>query len=176
MVELSFQFHLLLLILGLSSFATESLKFELLSSHTKCISEDIKSNSMTVGKYSVVNPSEGQPIPDSHKITVRVPIKWYKNPTFSIPNIEFGDFLPYLVVFIDGSFCRSLRLMGTVIITRIALNRGSLRLWQRRLEITWFASGLPTTSHRQRWRSTLIGGLVWLPRIGLMWLRKAKLM
>ena len=72
MIELSLQFHLFLLILGLSSFTTESLKFELLSGHTKCISEDIKSNSMTVGKYSVVNPSEGQPIPDSHKITVRV--------------------------------------------------------------------------------------------------------
>jgi len=39
---------------------------------TKCISEDIKINAMTVGKYSVVNPSDGYPLPDSHKITVKV--------------------------------------------------------------------------------------------------------
>jgi hypothetical protein len=31
---------------------------------------------MTVGNYSVVNPNEGYPIPDSHKITVRVWLWW----------------------------------------------------------------------------------------------------
>ncbi|KAM1065432.1 hypothetical protein ACFX1X_021241 [Malus domestica] len=51
---------------------SESLRFELQSGHTKCIVEDIKTNAMTVGKYSVVNPNEGQPMPDSHKLTVRV--------------------------------------------------------------------------------------------------------
>ncbi|KAL8518647.1 hypothetical protein ACS0TY_009843 [Phlomoides rotata] len=50
----------------------ESIRFDLESGHTKCISEDIKSNSMTVGKYHIVNPNEGVPLPDSHKITVRV--------------------------------------------------------------------------------------------------------
>lgn len=64
--------HLSLLLLVLFSSSTESLRFELQSGHTKCISEDIKSNSMTVGKYTVINPNEGSPLPDSHKVTVRV--------------------------------------------------------------------------------------------------------
>lgn len=64
--------HLSLLILVLFSSSTESLRFELQSGHTKCISEDIKSNSMTVGKYQIVNSNEGQPLPDSHRVTVRV--------------------------------------------------------------------------------------------------------
>lgn len=50
----------------------ESIQFDLESGHTKCISEDIKSNSMTVGKYHIVNPNEGHPLPESHKVTVRV--------------------------------------------------------------------------------------------------------
>lgn len=50
----------------------ESIQFDLELGHTKCITEEIKSNSMTVGKYHVVNPNEGHPLPDSHKITVRV--------------------------------------------------------------------------------------------------------
>ncbi|XP_028780523.1 transmembrane emp24 domain-containing protein p24delta9-like [Neltuma alba] len=49
-----------------------AMRFELRSGHTKCIAEDIKNNAMTVGKYFVVNPSEGSLLPDSHKITVRV--------------------------------------------------------------------------------------------------------
>ncbi|XP_004516568.1 transmembrane emp24 domain-containing protein p24delta9-like [Cicer arietinum] len=64
--------HLSLLILVLFSSSIESLRFELQSGHTKCISEDIKSNSMTVGKYTVINPNEGYPLPDSHRFTVRV--------------------------------------------------------------------------------------------------------
>ncbi|KAL2484665.1 Transmembrane emp24 domain-containing protein p24 delta 7 [Abeliophyllum distichum] len=50
----------------------ESIQFDLELGHTKCITEDIKSNSMTVGKYHVVNPNEGHPLPDTHKLTVRV--------------------------------------------------------------------------------------------------------
>ncbi|XP_031254138.1 transmembrane emp24 domain-containing protein p24delta9-like isoform X2 [Pistacia vera] len=50
----------------------ESMRFDLNSGQTKCISEDIKSNAMTVGKYSVVNPNEGYPVPDTHKLTVKV--------------------------------------------------------------------------------------------------------
>jgi len=49
-----------------------SMRFDLQMGSTKCISEDIKINAMTVGKYSVVNPSDGYPLPDSHKITVKV--------------------------------------------------------------------------------------------------------
>lgn len=64
--------HLSLLLLVLFSSSTESLRFEIQSGHTKCISEDIKSNSMTVGKYQIVSPNEGQPLPDAHRFTVRV--------------------------------------------------------------------------------------------------------
>lgn len=60
-------------IIGVLSPTSESLRFELESGHTKCIAEDIKSNSMTVGKYEIVNPNDGQPLPQSHKVTVRVP-------------------------------------------------------------------------------------------------------
>ncbi|KAL8117162.1 hypothetical protein AgCh_015172 [Apium graveolens] len=46
------------------------MRFELKSGSTKCITEDIKSSSMTVGKYSVI--TDVKPIPESHKITIRV--------------------------------------------------------------------------------------------------------
>ncbi|MCE3050437.1 hypothetical protein HAX54_047212 [Datura stramonium] len=49
-----------------------AVQFEVLSGHTKCIAEDIKSHSMTVGKYRIVNPNEAHPLPDTHKVTVRV--------------------------------------------------------------------------------------------------------
>lgn len=61
-----------ILILGLMSTMAHSMRFDLQSGATKCISDDIKSNAMTVGKYSVVNHNEGFPKPDSHKVTVRV--------------------------------------------------------------------------------------------------------
>ncbi|XP_022741859.1 transmembrane emp24 domain-containing protein p24delta9-like [Durio zibethinus] len=55
----------------------ESMRFELDSGCTECISEDIKTNAMTVGKYTIVNPNVGYPLPDSHKLTAR--------------GIDFGD-------------------------------------------------------------------------------------
>ena len=69
---------------GFLTSITESVRFDLESGNTKCISEDIKSNSMTVGNYRIVNPSEPhhfhpssteqahQPLPESYKLTVRV--------------------------------------------------------------------------------------------------------
>ncbi|KAE9613703.1 hypothetical protein Lal_00016070 [Lupinus albus] len=66
-----FDLSILFLVLLFCS-STESLRFELQSSATKCISEDIKSKSMTVGKYSVVNHNEGHPLPDSHRFSVVV--------------------------------------------------------------------------------------------------------
>lgn len=62
-------------IISFLSIITQSIRFDIESSHTKCVSEDINSNSMTVGHYSVVNPNEAQqqqPLPDSHKLTLRV--------------------------------------------------------------------------------------------------------
>ncbi|CAL0313642.1 unnamed protein product [Lupinus luteus] len=66
-----FHLPLLFLVLFFSS-TTESLRFELESGATKCISEDINNNAMTVGTYSVVNHNEGHPLPESHKVTVKV--------------------------------------------------------------------------------------------------------
>ncbi|KAG6426249.1 hypothetical protein SASPL_110469 [Salvia splendens] len=69
----------------------ESIRFDLESGHTKCISEDIKSNSMTVGKYHIVNPNEGHPLPDSHKVTVRV-TSAYGNSYHSSEHVTEGHF------------------------------------------------------------------------------------
>ncbi|XP_019185470.1 PREDICTED: transmembrane emp24 domain-containing protein p24delta9-like [Ipomoea nil] len=49
-----------------------AMRFDLQSGSSKCITEDINKNAMTVGKYSVINPLDGQPLPDSHKTTIRV--------------------------------------------------------------------------------------------------------
>lgn len=71
----------LLLILGFLTTLAQSVRFDLQSGHTKCISDDIKSNSMTVGKYSVVNPNDAHPMPESHKLTVRVKLKKKRSKT-----------------------------------------------------------------------------------------------
>ncbi|XP_021905309.1 transmembrane emp24 domain-containing protein p24delta9-like [Carica papaya] len=62
----------MIVMVGLMSRMGESMRFDMKSGATKCISEDIKINAMTVGKYSIVNTNEGYPLPDSHKLTVRV--------------------------------------------------------------------------------------------------------
>lgn len=64
--------YLVVLVLGFMVTTSQSMRFDLLSGTTKCISEDIKINAMTVGKYSVINPHEGSPLPNTHKLTVRV--------------------------------------------------------------------------------------------------------
>ncbi|CAH1431554.1 unnamed protein product [Lactuca virosa] len=79
------------LILGFLSIVAQSIRFEIESGHTKCISEDIKSNSMTVGHYSVVNPNEGQPLPDSHKFTIRV-TSVYGNSYHYADHVQSGQF------------------------------------------------------------------------------------
>ncbi|KAG2376990.1 Transmembrane emp24 domain-containing protein [Vigna angularis] len=61
-----------LLIFGLFSYSVQSLRFELESGQTKCITEDIRKSSMTVGNYSIINPNVHQPLPDSHTVSVRV--------------------------------------------------------------------------------------------------------
>lgn len=68
------------ILLGLMSTVAYSMRFDLQSGATKCISDDIKTNAMTVGKYSVVNLNDGFPVPESHKITVRV---FQSKPKFS---------------------------------------------------------------------------------------------
>ncbi|KAL9246364.1 hypothetical protein vseg_019908 [Gypsophila vaccaria] len=71
--------------------SSKSLRFDIKSGDTKCISEDIKSNSMTVGKYHVVNPNEGTPLSEAHKITVRVTSP-YGNNYHSADKVESGQF------------------------------------------------------------------------------------
>jgi len=49
------------------------MRYELKSSKTKCIGEEIHENAMSIGKYFIVNPNEdNHPLPDSHKIIVKV--------------------------------------------------------------------------------------------------------
>lgn len=76
---------------------SECLRFELQSGHTKCIVEDIKSSAMTVGKYSVVNPNEGQPMPNSHKLTVRVRLI---SPNFSTQKLNLKSFYLFIDIII----------------------------------------------------------------------------
>ncbi|OAY59452.1 transmembrane emp24 domain-containing protein p24delta9 [Manihot esculenta] len=78
-------------ILGILSSTSQSVRFDLQSGHTKCISEDIRSNSMTVGKYSIVNPHDGQPLPESHKLTARVTSS-YGNSYHYADHVESGQF------------------------------------------------------------------------------------
>ncbi|OVA12222.1 GOLD [Macleaya cordata] len=95
-------FGIILVIIGILSCVAQSLHFDLQSGHTKCIAEEIKSNAMTVGKYSIVNPNEGQPMPDTHKITVRVTSSYGNNyhygdhvdsGNFAFTAAETGDYL-----------------------------------------------------------------------------------
>ncbi|KAI3973250.1 hypothetical protein MKW92_001490 [Papaver armeniacum] len=70
----------------------ESLRFDLLSGNTKCIAEDIKANAMTVGKYSIINPlSDGHPMPETHKVTVRVTSTLGNNYHYG-DHVETGEF------------------------------------------------------------------------------------
>ncbi|XP_042022318.1 transmembrane emp24 domain-containing protein p24delta9-like [Salvia splendens] len=71
--------------------SVESIRFDLETGHTKCIAEDIKLNSMTVGKYQVVNYNEGLPLPDSHKITIRVTSSYGNNYHYA-ENVAWGHF------------------------------------------------------------------------------------
>ncbi|CAH9128692.1 unnamed protein product [Cuscuta epithymum] len=81
----------LVLTLGLFLVRIHSLRFDLDSGHTKCIAEDMKSNAMTVGKYHVVNPNDGYPLPDTHKINLRVTSS-YGNTYHQADNVGEGQF------------------------------------------------------------------------------------
>ncbi|XVE68179.1 hypothetical protein DITRI_Ditri09bG0048100 [Diplodiscus trichospermus] len=79
----------------------ESMRIELESGKSRCISEDIKTNAMSVGKYNIVNPNEGYPLPDSHKLTARVTSPYGNNyhlgdqvdsGTFAFTAAEGGDY------------------------------------------------------------------------------------
>ncbi|KAF8040466.1 hypothetical protein BT93_B2632 [Corymbia citriodora subsp. variegata] len=63
---------LFVMVLGFLAPASHSLRFDLQSGQTRCIAEDIRANSMTVGKFTIVNPHEGSPLPETHKLSARV--------------------------------------------------------------------------------------------------------
>ncbi|XP_065858841.1 transmembrane emp24 domain-containing protein p24delta9-like [Euphorbia lathyris] len=68
-------FELIVRTLGLILIYTkigEAMRFDLHSGRTKCISEDIKTNSMTVASYHIFNQNEPSPLPDSYKLIVKV--------------------------------------------------------------------------------------------------------
>ena len=79
-------------------------RFDLLSGHTKCISDDIKVGAMAVGKYHVIAPDDGassssssssqsqqQQLPDSHRISLRVTSP-YGNSLHYAENVHSGNF------------------------------------------------------------------------------------
>ncbi|XP_057444819.1 transmembrane emp24 domain-containing protein p24delta9-like, partial [Lotus japonicus] len=87
-----YSFFLVLLILGLlSHYSVQSLRFEVKSGEVKCIHEDIRKNSMSIGNYSIVNPNEGQPLPESHKLIVRVDTPSKMSSHFA-NHVESGQF------------------------------------------------------------------------------------
>ena len=59
-----------------------AMRFDLKSGSTKCITEEIKSSAMTVGKYTVI--SDIKPTQESHKITIRVPTLFFLRLKFFI--------------------------------------------------------------------------------------------
>ncbi|VFQ68561.1 unnamed protein product [Cuscuta campestris] len=69
----------------------EAMRFDLKSGDSKCIADDINQNAMTVGKYSVINPLDGYPLPDSHKATVRVTSPYGHHYHYA-EHVESGNF------------------------------------------------------------------------------------
>ncbi|CAA7396058.1 unnamed protein product [Spirodela intermedia] len=75
---------------------TLGLRFDLQSGHTKCIAEDIRVNSLSVGKYSVINPNaieghQSPPLPETHRVTAKVTTP-HGNTIHSSENVESGNF------------------------------------------------------------------------------------
>ncbi|BAF22282.1 transmembrane emp24 domain-containing protein p24delta9 [Oryza sativa Japonica Group] len=83
-----------LLLLSAAPRTARALRFDLESGHTKCISDEIKVNSMVVGKYHVVGPDPNfpdNPLPDSHRISLRVTSP-YGNSVHYAENVPSGNF------------------------------------------------------------------------------------
>ncbi|XP_062104748.1 transmembrane emp24 domain-containing protein p24delta7-like [Humulus lupulus] len=82
---------LVVLLLVLTATAVLSMRFDLQSGTTKCISEEINANAMTLGKYLVVNPYHDSPLSDTHKVNVRVSSPNGNNYHY-MDNVESGNF------------------------------------------------------------------------------------
>ncbi|KAK1432884.1 hypothetical protein QVD17_09786 [Tagetes erecta] len=62
----------IILVLLVSLHRVNGMRFDIKTGATKCITEDIQPISLSVGKYSIVNPDEDYPLPDSHRVTIRI--------------------------------------------------------------------------------------------------------
>uniref|UniRef100_M8B013 Transmembrane emp24 domain-containing protein 10 n=1 Tax=Aegilops tauschii TaxID=37682 RepID=M8B013_AEGTA len=85
---------LLAAVLLAASPPARALRFDLESGHTKCISDEIKVDSMAVGKYSVVAPDPSYPdaqLPESHRVSLRVTSP-YGNSMHYSENVQSGHF------------------------------------------------------------------------------------
>ena len=151
-----------LLTIAILSHVSQPLHFELKSGKSKCISEDIKSNAMTVGKYTVVNPNEPHPAPQSHKINIRVLIKFV------------SSFFRKFINFWCNTHYRWRRVRGTRTITRRRWTRGSSRSRRWKVENTRRVSLLTIISLTWRWVSIWNGEVVFITRVWVVWRRRAK--
>ncbi|KAJ0754387.1 putative transmembrane emp24 domain-containing protein [Helianthus annuus] len=77
-------------------------RFEIKTGTTKCITDDIQSNSLSVGKYTIINPHQDYPLPDSHRINLRITSPHGSNchyadkresGTFAFTAYEDGDYM-----------------------------------------------------------------------------------
>jgi hypothetical protein len=85
------QLPLAILILLSGALSAGALRFDLLSGHTKCISDDIKVGAMAVGKYHIVEPEGSSQLPDSHRISLRVTSPYGSSLHYS-ENVQSGNF------------------------------------------------------------------------------------
>ncbi|KAI3784861.1 hypothetical protein L1987_43968 [Smallanthus sonchifolius] len=89
-------------ILGLVSLPiVKGMRFDIKTGATKCITEDIQSDSLSVGKYTIINPDQDYPLPDSHRITVRITSPLGNNCHYADLK-EFGDFA--FTAYEDGDY------------------------------------------------------------------------
>ncbi|KAF4376726.1 hypothetical protein CsatB_021727 [Cannabis sativa] len=82
---------LMVVLVGVRMRGVVSMRFDLQSGTSKCVSEDIKANAMSLGRYVVVNPYDESPLSDIHKVNVRVSSPKGNNYHY-LDNVKSGDF------------------------------------------------------------------------------------
>ncbi|KAL3751579.1 hypothetical protein ACJRO7_012416 [Eucalyptus globulus] len=83
--------HVVLVVMLLGFRPSCSVRFDLQSGHTRCIGEDMRASAMSVGKFAIVNPHDGHPLPETHKLSVRVTSP-HGNNYHQSENVESGQF------------------------------------------------------------------------------------
>ncbi|GKD64690.1 transmembrane emp24 domain-containing protein p24delta9-like protein [Tanacetum coccineum] len=90
-LKCEFTFIIGILVLVSSSCKVNGMRFDIKTGATKCITDDIQSYSLSVGKFTIVNPDQDYPLPDSHRITVRISSPLGNNCHYADQK-EFGTF------------------------------------------------------------------------------------